>query len=148
MSARTWVSAVAAIGAGAALAVAGPALPAVGDSSPPGAFIEVEVGDSATILAKGAGVVVPVDVTCPAGTTGFLNINVTQARGRFTANGFAYEEVACTGETQTVLVTVSAQSGAVKRGQALVDAQLTSCPDFSACSTVRDTEVISLTTAR
>jgi hypothetical protein len=149
MSTRTWVSAVAAIGAGAALSIAGPALPAVGDSSPPGAFLEVEIGDSGTLIAKGAGVVIPVDVTCPAGTTGFLGVSITQTRGRFIASGGGGEEVACTGETQTVSVTVFAQGGAFKRGTALVDAHLSSCTDFfGRCSTAEDTEVISLTTAR
>ncbi len=155
MSARTWVSAVAAIGAGAALSIAGPAYssptppPPVGDSSPPGAFLEVEIGDSGTLIAKGAGVVIPVDVTCPAGTTSFLGVSITQTRGRFIASGGGGVEVACTGETQTVSVTVFAQNGAFKRGTALVDAHLTSCTDFfGPCSTVRDTEVISLTTAR
>jgi hypothetical protein len=146
MSTRTWVSAVAAIGAGAALSIAGPAYssptPPVGDSSPPGAFLEVEIGDSGTLIAKGAGVVIPVDVTCPAGSTGFLSVSVTQARGRFIANGFGGESLACTGSLQTILVTVNAQSGAFKRGTALVDAQLGSC-NFTCFAD--DSEEVSLT---
>ena len=142
-----WTRAVAALALGGGLALASPALPAVGDHSPPTfAPHDIELGDEATVIAKGAGVIVPVEVTCEAGATGFVNVQITQARGRHVANGSGFTEVACEGTTQTVEVLVTAQSGAFKRGAALAEAHLAVCPEdfFSPCQTDMDVEEISL----
>ena len=144
-----WLRAVTALALGGGLALAGPALPAVGTHSHPSVAADIEVGDEATVIAKGAGVIVPVDVTCEAGATGFVNVEITQSRGRHVANGFGFTEVACEGTTQTVEVLVTAQDGAFKRGSALVEAYLAVCPQdfFSPCQTDRDVEEISLSGA-
>lgn len=53
-------------------------------------------------------------------------------------------------DTQLVDVVVTAQSGAFKKGSALVDARLFACPgDFSSpCETDTDVEEISLSRSR
>ena len=57
---------LAAVALGAELAFAAPALPAVGQLSPP-TIVSIDVGEEATLVAKGAAVLVPVEVVCPAG---------------------------------------------------------------------------------
>lgn len=146
-----WLRAVVALALGGGLALAGPTLPAVGDHSPPTfAPHDIEVGDEATLIAKGAGVTVPVEVTCEAGATGFVDVQISQARGRHVANGFGFTEVACEGTTQTVEVLVTAHGGAFKRGTALAEARLAVCShDFSApCQTDVDVEEINVTGSR
>jgi hypothetical protein len=95
-------------------------------------------------VAKGAAVVVPVEVACEAGEHGFLNIQLTQARGRHAATGFGFENVDCAGTTQVVEIVVSANNGAFKKGVAFADASLVVCGDFS-CVEVEDAEEIRLT---
>ncbi len=147
-----WTRAVTALALGGGLALAAPALPAVGDHSPPTfAPHDIEVGDEATVIAKGAGVIVPVEVTCEAGRTGFVHVEITQARGRHVANGFGFTEVDCEGTTQTVNVVVTADGGAFKRGPALVRAHLGVCAEedfFSPCDSDMDVEEITATVAR
>ena len=146
-----WIRAVTALALGGGLALAAPALPAVGEhSAPTFAPHDIEVGDEATVIAKGAGVIVPVEVTCEAGATGFVSVQLTQARGRHVANGSGFTEVDCEGTTQTVDVVVTAQGGAFKRGPALAEAHLAVCPEdyFSPCQTDMDVEEISLSGAR
>jgi hypothetical protein len=137
-----WTRVVAAIGLGGGLALAAPALPAVGDHSPP-RILQIEVGDEGRVVAKGAAVIVPVELACEAGEHGFLDVRLTQARGRHVATGSTFENVDCTGTTQVVEVLVSANDGAFKNGVALAEARLFVCGDFS-CEVVEDTEEIRL----
>jgi hypothetical protein len=101
------------------------------------------VGDEGRVVAKGAAVIVPVEVACEAGEHGFFDVRLTQARGRHVATGFGFEEVDCTGTTQVVEVLVSANDGAFKKGVAVAEASLFVCGEFS-CDMVEDTEVIRL----
>jgi predicted aspartyl protease len=139
---KSWTRVVAAIGLGGGLALAAPALPAVGDHSP-SRILHVEVGDEGRVVAKGAAVVVPVEVACEAGEHAFLDVHLTQARGRHVATGFRFENVDCTGTTQVVEVLVSANEGAFKKGVALARASLFVCDGFG-CDEVEDTEEIRL----
>lgn len=135
---------LAAIGIGGGLAILGPALPAVGFHSPP-EVISVEVGDEATLVARGAAVSVPVEITCPAGATGFLSVNVTQRAGSRIASGTGgSNDFVCTGATQTVDVLVTAQGQAFKRGGAVAQAYLSVCQDFFFCTSVSDSENIQI----
>ena len=86
MTKRHVLRLLAAVVVGGGVAFAVPVLPAVGQISPP-AVVSVEVGDEATLVARGAAVLVPVEVTCPAGGTGFLSVRVTQRAGSRIASG-------------------------------------------------------------
>ncbi len=143
MTKRHVLRLVAAVGIGGGLAFAVPVLPAVGQISPP-AVLSVEVGDQATLVARGAAVSVPVEVRCPAGSTGFLSVRVTQRAGSRIASGSgSTNDFVCTGATQAVEVLVPAQGQAFKKGQAVAEASLFVCgPMF--CGSVNDTENIEL----
>ena len=134
---------LAAIGVGAGLAFAVPVLPAVGQVSPPAVF-SVEVGDEATLVARGAAVLVPVEVTCPAGSGASLSVRVTQRAGSRIASGSAFtSDFVCTGATQVVEVLVPAQGQAFKKGPAVAEAYLFACSPFF-CGQVADTENIQI----
>ena len=134
---------LAAISVGAGLAFAIPVLPAVGQVSPP-AVVAVEVGDQATLVARGAAVLVPVEVTCPAGSGGSLQVRVTQRAGSRIASGSGFtSDFVCTGATQVVEVLVHAQGQAFKRGPAVAQASLFGCFEFF-CQQVSDTENIEI----
>ena len=141
MRKRNTLRMLAAIAVGGGLAFAIPALPAVGQVSPP-TVVSVEVGDEATLVARGAAVLVPVEVNCPAGATGFVSVQVTQRAGSRIASGFGGSDFVCTGTTQTIDVLVHAQGQAFKKGPAVADASLSVCTDFFFCQSVRDTETI------
>lgn len=135
---------LAAIGIGAGLALATPVLPAVGQDSPP-SVVSVEVGDEATLVARGAAVSVPVEVICPAGSRGFVSVRVTQRAGSRIASGSAgTSDFICTGATQTVDVLVHAQGQAFKKGPAVAEAFLSVCSDFFFCVSTSDTENIQI----
>ena len=142
MTKRTWLP-TAVLGIGGTMALVGPALPALAGDSPTHVPTDVEILDGASVLAKGAAVVVPVEVTCEEGQTGFLFVDVTQARGRFVANGGGSSQVECTGEPQTIEVLVTANNTAFKKGTAIANAFLTTCASFP-CEEDRDTEEITL----
>jgi hypothetical protein len=143
MTKRHVLRLLAAIGVGGGLAFAVPVLPAVGQVSPP-AVVSVEVGDEASLVARGAAVLVPVEIRCPAGSTGFLSVRVTQRAGSRIASGVgSTSDFVCTGATQTVEVLVPAQDQAFKKGAAIADASLFVCgPTF--CGSVSDTENIEI----
>ncbi|HET9443179.1 MAG TPA: hypothetical protein VFO65_07635 [Acidimicrobiales bacterium] len=142
MSKRQARQVLAAVVLGGALAVAAvPGLPAVGQISPP-SVLAVEVTDQATLVARGAAVVVPVEVQCPSGATGFLNVQVTQRVGSRIATGTGGGEVACTGGEQVVPVLVTAYDMAFRRGPAVAEANLFTCWYF--CGEVTDSEVIEI----
>ncbi len=144
MTKRNVVRLLAAIGVGGGLAFAIPALPAVGQISRP-AVVSVGVGDQATLVARGAAVLVPVEIQCPAGATGFLSVRVTQRAGSRIASGMgSTSDFVCTGATQTVNVLVPAQGQAFKKGPAVAEASLFVCSDFFFCQSVSDTENIDI----
>ena len=143
MTKRHVLRLVAAIGVGGGLALATPVLPAVGQISPP-SVLSVEVGDEATLVARGAAVLVPIEVQCPAGSTGFLSVRLTQRAGSRIASGSgSTSDFVCTGATQTVEVLVHAQDQAFKRGPAVAEASLFICGPFF-CEQVIDTENIEI----
>ncbi len=111
--------------------------------SPP-AVLSGEVGDEATLVARGAAVLVPVEIRCPAGGTGFVTVRVTQRAGSRIASGAGgTSDFVCTGATQTVEVLVPAQGQAFKKGPAVAEASLFVCGDFG-CQSVTDTEAIAI----
>ena len=132
---------LAAVALGAGLAFAAPALPAVGQLSPP-TIVSIDVGEEATLVAKGAAVLVPVEVVCPAGSMfASLSVQVTQRVGNRIASGFGVAEVVCTGGPQTVNVLVTAEGQAFKKGPAVAEVSLFACNQFG-CRSVNEFEEI------
>jgi hypothetical protein len=144
MTKRQFFKPMAALAAGAGLAFAVPALPAVGQFSPP-ATVSVEVQDAATLVARGAAVLVPVEIVCPVGSSfRSVSVQVTQRAGSGIASGSGGTgDFTCTGSTQVVEVLVPAQGQAFKKGEAVAQASLFLCSDLG-CQTVTDTENIQL----
>ncbi len=107
--------------------------------------VSVEVGDEATLVARGAAVQVPIEVTCPAGTTAFVSVRVTQRAGSRIASGFGNTSFVCTGGSQIVDVTVNAQGSgqAFKKGSAVAEASLFVCSFFE-CTFASDSENIQI----
>jgi hypothetical protein len=88
----------------------------------------VQVGPTATLVAQGAAVDVPLTITltCDEGfTTGAVNVFVAQSRGNALFTGNAQATFPCTGEAQTVVVRVV--GGPFRGGPALVNAALLQC---------------------
>jgi hypothetical protein len=143
MTPRRWIRIAIAITLGAALATL-PALPAISQQAP----ATVELGDTATLAARGAGLFVTVTVTCPADSDfADLFVNVSQRRGGRIANGGGFVgNIDCTGEPQEVTVPVVAFGAAFRQGVAFATAELTVCgPEF--CQTVTDAEEITIVRA-
>lgn len=134
---------LAAVSVGGGMALALPVLPAVGQISPP-STVAVEVTDQATLVARGAAVLVPVEVVCPAGSFAYLSTTVNQRAGSRIATGAAStSDFACTGATQIVNVLVYAQGQAFKQGTAVADAYLSVYNGYFG-QTVTDNEIIQI----
>jgi hypothetical protein len=124
------VSAAAALVAGGIFAIASPAQPAVAFFSG-GLFLDVVPQSPATLVAKGAAVDVPVEITCNATQFAELSVTVTERVGKDIATGSSYLQVGCTGSHELLLVRVAAQSGkAFAKGTALATARLFGCSFF------------------
>jgi uncharacterized protein (DUF58 family) len=109
-----------------------------------GLFLDVQVESPARLLARGAAVEVPLEITCNATGTVFVEVHVTQRSGSGVAEGFGFEEVACTGAGEQVTVLVQATGGKVfKKGTAVVTATIFGCNDVT-CGSETDSEVIEI----
>ncbi len=148
MTKRQLLRPLAAVGLGVGLAFGIPALPAVGQLSPP-TVISVEVGDEGTLVARGAAVLVPVEVVCPAGSMfGGLSVQITQRVGSRIASGSGFtDDFVCTGAPQTVNVLVTAEGQAFKKGRAVAEVSLFVCTQFG-CQSVSDFEEIRIERGR
>lgn len=139
-------AAVVAIVAGGVLALFVSGGPAVAFFSG-GLFLDVQVESPASLVARGAAVDVPLEVTCNARPdTSFVQVTVTQKAGSGVAQGFGSTSVGCTGSGQRITVRVRA-SGAktFKQGTAVADAEIFGCTqNFSVCGNETDSEVITI----
>lgn len=144
---RTKVAAAAlAVVAGGMLALFVSGGPAVAFFSG-GLFLDVQVQSPAALVARGAAVDVPLEVTCNArpGTSSVF-VTVTQKAGSGVAQGSGSTSVGCTGSGQQILVRVQA-SGAktFKQGTAVATADIFGCTqNFSVCGDETDSEVITI----
>jgi hypothetical protein len=132
---RTWSRIVLAIAAGSALALAAPALPAVSQVSPPSPprVVDVELLGVGQLQARGAAVVVPVQVTCSEqANEAFVSVQVTQRKLRKVTTGTGGATVDCTGMAEVVEIAVTPFSGsrAFGPGSAFAQANLTACFEF------------------
>jgi hypothetical protein len=117
--------------------------PAVGFFSA-GLFLDVQVESPARLLARGAAIEVPLEVTCSGTGSVDLFVSVSQRSGSGVAEGFAFEQVPCSGSGEQVTVTVQATGGKVfKKGTAVVTAEVFGCNE-AVCGSETDTEVIEI----
>jgi hypothetical protein len=110
-----------------------------------GLFLDVQVESPATLVARGAAVDVPLEITCNATGSVTVYVQVTQRSGSGIAEGSGYTGVGCTGSGQRVVVRVSAFGGgkSFKQGTAVADAEVFGCrPNI--CGSETDTEVITI----
>jgi hypothetical protein len=121
-----------ALAGGATIAALLPVLPAVGDhspvegESPAPPVVEVEVGRSATLGARGAVVFVRVRVACSEHADAFIDVQVTQRVGRVVTVGRGFtSDVQCDGEIHGYRVPATPESGsrAFRRGAAFAQAR-------------------------
>ena len=110
-----------------------------------GLFLDVQVESPATLVARGAAVDVPLEITCNATGSVDVFVSVTQRSGSGVAQGFGFTTVGCTGSGQRVVVRVSASAGgkSFKQGSAVAEAEVFGCrPNI--CGNETDTEVITI----
>ncbi|HEX6674690.1 MAG TPA: hypothetical protein VF486_06670 [Actinomycetes bacterium] len=137
------VAALVALAAGALLALFASSGPAVAFFSG-GLFLDVQVESPARLVARGAAVDVPVEVTCNATGSAFVQVSVTQKAGSGVAQGFGSTEVGCTGSGQQVTVRVQASGGKTfKQGTAVASAEVFGCRP-GVCGNETDSETISV----
>jgi len=145
MRARTRAAAtVAAILAGLVLALFATASPAVAFFSG-GLFLDVQAKSPASLVARGAGVDVPLEVICNATGGASVQVTVTQHAGSGVAQGSGSTTVGCTGSGQQILVRVFATSGgkSFNQGTAVVNAGIFGCRQTT-CGNETDSEAITL----
>jgi hypothetical protein len=141
---RAAVALTVALLAAGSFAVLAPAGPAVAFSSG-GLFLDVQVEEPAHLVARGAAVDVPLEITCNARGTVEVYVNVTQRVSKGVAAGFGYANFACTGGGQdvTVRITASPSGKAFIRGNAVIDAQIFGC-GTRICGSETDSETVPL----
>jgi hypothetical protein len=141
---RAGVALTIALLAAGSFAVLAPAGPAVAFSSG-GLFLDVQVEEPAHLVARGAAVDVPLEITCNARGTVDVYVTVTQRVSKGVAAGFAYEDFPCSGSGENVIVRVNASpSGkAFIRGTAVVEAEVFGC-GTRICGRETDSETIQL----
>src|SRR5262245_41443086 len=76
-----------------------------------GLCLDVQVGSPAQLVARGAAVDVPLEVTCNATGTADVFVGVSQKSGSGVAEGFGSARVGCTGSGQQITVRVRATGG-------------------------------------
>jgi hypothetical protein len=109
-----------------------------------GLFLDVQVESPATLVARGAAVQVPLEVTCNATGTAFVQVTVTQKAGSGVAKGFGSAQVGCTGSGQQITVLVQATGAKTfKKGDAVASAEISGCNNVT-CGSETDSEVIQL----
>ena len=136
-------AAVVAIIAGASFALFAPSGPAVAFSSG-GLFLDVQVESPAHLVSRGAAVDVTLEVTCNASPDVFVQVSVSQRSGSGVAQGFAFENVGCTGSGEQIVIRVLASGGKTfKQGTAVVSAEIFGC-NRSICGSETDSEIIDI----
>jgi hypothetical protein len=109
-----------------------------------GLFLDVQVESPARLVARGAAVEVPLEVTCNATGTVTVFVTVTQRSGSGVAEGSGSARVGCTGSGQQVTVLVQATGGKTfKKGPAVVTAEVFGCNN-AICGSETDSEVVEI----
>jgi hypothetical protein len=109
-----------------------------------GLFLDVQVESPARLLARGAAVEVPLEVTCNAVGTVDVQVTVTQRSGSGATQGFGFDQVGCTGAGEQVTVVVQVFGAkAFKQGTAVATAEVFGCNNVT-CGSETDSEVIEI----
>jgi hypothetical protein len=136
-------AAVVAIILGSVLALFATTGPAVAFFSG-GLFLDVQVNSPAHLVARGAAVDVPLEVTCNATGSVDVFVSVSQKAGSSVAQGFGSTRVGCTGSGQQITVRVTASGGKTfKQGTAVASAEIFGCNNVT-CGSETDSEVIDI----
>jgi len=112
-----------------------------------GLFLDVQVESPARLVARGAAVDVPLEVTCNASPSADVFVRVTQKAGSGVAQGSGFTSVGCTGSGQQITIRVQATSGGktFKQGTAVASAEIFGCTqNFSVCGSETDSETIAI----
>lgn len=141
---RAAVALTVALLAAGSFALFAPAGPAVAFSSG-GLFLDVQVEEPAHLVARGAAVDVPLEITCNASFPVDVFVTVTQRVSKGVAAGSGFATVGCTGGGQDVIVRVraSAAGKAFIRGGAVIEAEVFGCRP-SICGSETDSETVRL----
>jgi hypothetical protein len=145
MKNKTKVAAVGAAISGAGIAAmligAGPAL--AYDSG--GLHLSAVAQSPGRLVAGGAALWVPVDVSCNATQYAYINIGITEATGGRIASGTGYANVACIGAHQVISIPVVASPGrAFAPGKAVATAQIGGCLADQTCGSDSNMRTINL----
>jgi hypothetical protein len=136
-------AAVVAIILGSVLALFATTGPAVAFFSG-GLFLDVQVNSPAHLVARGAAVDVPLEITCNATGSVDVFVSVSQKAGSGVAQGFGSTSVGCTGSGQQITVRVTASGGKTfKQGTAVASAEIFGCNNVT-CGSETDSEVIQI----
>ena len=109
-----------------------------------GLFLDVQVDSPARLLARGAAVEVPLEVTCNAVGTVDVQVTVTQRSGSGATQGFGFDQVGCTGAGEHVTLVVQVFGAkAFKKGTAVATAEVFGCNNVT-CGSETDSEVIDI----
>jgi hypothetical protein len=109
-----------------------------------GLFLDVQVGSPARLVARGAAVDVPLEVSCGGTSRADVVVSVTQKSGSGVADGFGFTSVGCTGSGQQITIRVQASGGKTfKQGPAVASAEIFGC-GRSVCGSETDSEVIAI----
>jgi hypothetical protein len=109
-----------------------------------GLFLDVQVNSPAHLVARGAAVDVPLEVTCNATGSVDVFVSVSQKAGSGVAQGSGFTSVGCTGSGEQVTVRVQASGGkSFKQGSAVASAEIFGCNNVT-CGSETDSEVIQL----
>ena len=123
-----------AVGLGLALSAAAPALSAAAEPT----SVTARLTESATLIAKGGAVQIPVVYTCsPDASWGGIDLFVTErVPGLRTAEGWGSTfDVICDGSQHTTAVTVPSSNGiAFHTGAAVVQGSLHACDQDGYCT--------------
>jgi hypothetical protein len=136
-------AAVVAIILGSVLALFATTGPAVAFFSG-GLFLDVQVNSPAHLVARGAAVDVPLEITCNSPFGADVFVSVTQKSGSGVAEGFGSTSVGCTGSGQQITVRVRASGvKTFKQGTAVASAEIFGCNNVT-CGSETDSEVIQI----
>lgn len=109
-----------------------------------GLFLDVQVESPARLVARGAAVDVPLEVTCSGTRSADVFVSVSQKAGSGVAEGFGFTSAGCTGSGQQITVRVQASGGKTfKQGTAVASAEIFGC-GRSVCGSETDSEVIAI----
>lgn len=115
----------------------------------------IDVVDAAPLIAKGAGAIVSVEITCATPTNNVsIDVTLVQRAGNKTTSGSGSAggfpgDINCTPEPTTVEVPVAVFGRVFKQGVAIALANISECdPDFGNCFSAHATQEVRLVRAQ